>query len=76
MVYGIDIFIPSTYSLFSPRHIPLMAVGLVQTTIFFRISWLNTIFSIVIHAFAPQVLIGVLVSLLAIRKYKTAEGPK
>lgn len=70
MVYGVDIFIPSTYSLFSPRHIPTMVVGLVHTTIFFRISWLNTIFSIVIHALAPQVLLGVFVSVLAIRKYK------
>ncbi len=72
MVYGLDLFIPSTYSLFSPRHIPTMVVGLVQTTVFFRSSWLNTIFSIVIHALAPQVLLGVFVSALAIRKYKIA----
>lgn len=71
MVYGLDLFIPSTYSLFSPRHIPTMVVGLVHTTIFFKNSLLNTTFSIIIHALAPQVLLGVFVSVLAIRKYKT-----
>lgn len=72
MVYGVDLFIPSTYSIFSSRHIPTMVVGLVHTTIFFRNSLLNTIFSIVVHALAPQVLLGIFVSVLAIRKYKTA----
>ncbi len=71
MVYGLDLFIPSTYSLFSPRHIPTMVVGLVHTTTFLRNSLLNTTFSIVIHALAPQVLLGVFVSVLAIKKYKT-----
>lgn len=70
MVYGVDIFIPSTYSLFSPYHRSVMVVGLIQTTTFVGNSLFNTIFSIVIHILAPQVLLGILVSVLAVRKYK------
>jgi arsenate reductase len=76
MVYGVDIFVPSAYSLFSPYHRPLMVVGLVQTTVLVGNSLLNTIFSIVIHTLAPQVLLGIFVSVLADRKYKAVMGRK
>lgn len=70
MVYGVDIFIPSSYSLLAPYHRPLILVGLVQTSIFFQNTILNQLFSIVVHIFAPQVLLGLAVSILALKKYK------
>lgn len=70
MVYGVDILIPSPYSLFAPYHRSLILLGIVQTSIFFQNSVLNHLFSIVVHIFAPQVLLGMFVSILALKKYK------
>jgi hypothetical protein len=70
MVYGVDILLPSPYSLLAPYHRPLILLGIIQTSIFFQNIVLNHLFSIIVHIFAPQVLLGVFVSILAIRKYK------
>ncbi len=74
MVYGVDILIPSPYSLLAPDHRPLILLGIVQTSIFFQNAVLNNLFSIVVHIFAPQVLLGIFTSILAVRKYNSNKG--
>ncbi len=67
MVYGIDLFIPSTYSLFSPDHRTLMLIGFMQGSPFDTTPWASLV-SAFIHAFAPQVVLGLVVGSIAVRR--------
>jgi len=68
MVWGIDLFIPSTYSLFSPYNRPFILFAAMRAPLY------GNLVSIVIHMFAPQVLLAIIVSVLSIRKYIKADN--
>lgn len=70
MIWGIDLFIPSSYSLLSPYNRPLIIFPAIQVSLYGNGFLIDHLISVVIHLFAPQVLLCVIVSVLSIRKYK------
>lgn len=70
MVYGIVLFAPVPYSLLGADHITMRVFGGFDTIPFAQNLFLCPLFGIIIHIFAPQVLMGILVFLLAIYKYR------
>lgn len=70
MVWGIDLFIPSSYSLLSPYNSPLIIFPAIQVSLYGNGFLIDHLVSVVIHLFAPQVLLSGIVSVLSIRKYK------
>ncbi len=70
MVWGVDLFIPSSYSLLSPHNRALIIFPVMQGSLYGNGFLIDHLISVVIHLFAPQVLLAIVVSVLSIRKYK------
>ncbi len=73
MVYGLVLFIPVPYSLLGANHITLAIFDGLSITPFSMNPLLCVAVGILIHLFAPQVLLSVIVCILAIRKYRKAK---
>ncbi|SHH82764.1 hypothetical protein SAMN02745823_01076 [Sporobacter termitidis DSM 10068] len=69
MIWGVDLFIPSSYSLLSPYNRPLIIFPAIRVSLYGNGFLIDNLISIVIHLFAPQVLLAIIVSVLSIRKY-------
>ena len=73
MVYGVDLVIPSTYSLFAPDHRPLILIGLVHQSPLGGDMVVDHVVSVLIHLAAPQVVLGIGVAGLALRARRRHE---
>lgn len=69
MVYGIVLFVPVPYTLLSVEHITFRIFQGIDTIPFASNLILCYVFGIVIHMFAPQVLLGLFVAYSAMKKY-------
>ena len=68
MVYGVVIFVPAPYTLLTPEHVTLRLFAGPDTAPFASNPALCHVFGVAIHALAPQVLLGLAVSALALRR--------
>ena len=68
MVYGVVIFVPAPYTLLTPEHVTLRLFAGPDTAPFASNPALCHVFGAAIHALAPQVLLGLAVSALALRR--------
>ncbi len=75
MVYGIVFFIPAPYTLLTPDHITLRLFAGPDTAPFASNPALCHAFGAVSHALAPQVLLGLAVSALALRRRASMPRP-
>ncbi|MHB1475087.1 MAG: hypothetical protein ACYCV4_16000 [Dermatophilaceae bacterium] len=68
MVWGIDLFVPSSYSLLAPYHRSMILFPALVTEIYGHGPVLDAVLSAFIHTLAPQVLLPLALSVLAIRR--------
>ena len=76
MVYGIVIAVPAPYTLLTPDHVTLRIFALMDAAPLAGSGSLILIYAagIVIHLFAPQVLLGLAVCIIALRRYVNLDG--
>ena len=71
MVYGIVIAVPAPYTLFTPEHITLRIFDVAAAVPLASSGSTLLVYAagIVIHLFAPQVLLGIAVGIIALRRW-------
>ena len=76
MVYGIVIAVPAPYTLLTPDHVTLRIFALMDAAPLAGSGSLILIYAagIVIHLFAPQVLLALAVCIIALRRYVNLDG--
>ena len=76
MVYGIVIAVPAPYTLLTPGHVTLRIFALMDAAPLAGSGSLILIYAagIVIHLFAPQVLLALAVCIIALRRYVNLDG--
>lgn len=73
MVYGVNIFIPAPYTLLTPEHISIRIFNWGNiTTPFVELGVpAAMIAGVIIHLFAPQVLLGLGIAVVAVRRLRS-----